>query len=68
MIERLPDDYTFLEKYDCVCCECGHDFFICPSLLMLGGINSGSGSCSKCKAFLRFKIDVKNQIAISSLF
>ncbi len=66
-VERFQDGYELLEKYDCVCSECGHCFFIVPSLLMEHGINHGNCVCSKCKKGLRVKIDIENNVAISSI-
>ncbi|MBL8060614.1 MAG: hypothetical protein JNK63_07880 [Chthonomonas sp.] len=47
----------FKETYGCKCSECGYEFAAKPSLLMLSGVNKGSGSCIECKTLLRLSID-----------
>lgn len=39
-----------------VCPACGDEAVACASLMMQSGINSGCGSCVKCKLFLHLAI------------
>jgi len=48
----------FKERYDFVCCSCGHEQWAKPSIMMTGfGMNQGHGSCLKCKKFLHLEIE-----------
>lgn len=65
LTERIPDEYQFKDKYDCVCYNCNTEFFFKPSLLMIHGINHGYSICLKCRAELNLKIDLDNGIGQS---
>ena len=66
-MERITLE-SLKDKYDVKCCVCGHEFYFTPSIMMFLGINSGHGSCSKCKNFLRLKINQETGEGSSLLF
>lgn len=48
----------FKKSYEFICCKCGYKQHAKPSIMMVGfGINSGQGSCIKCKEFLHLEIE-----------
>ena len=52
-------------RYDVKCSECGHEFQAAPSLAMKFGENTGHGTCSKCKTFLRLTLDDNQERMLS---
>jgi transcription elongation factor Elf1 len=53
-------------EYDFDCCYCGHKQKAHPSIMMVGfQMNSGGGSCLKCRKYLRLQIDENNERMIS---
>jgi NAD-dependent SIR2 family protein deacetylase len=48
---------TFKERYPCTCIKCGKEFDVAPSWTMTEfGMNSGSGTCTGCKTYLKLTI------------
>lgn len=62
--ERL-DRSKLKDRYDFTC-PCGFEGTAAPSLAMHSGLNLGSGTCPECGAFLRLRIDAKNERIESS--
>ena len=55
--QKFKREY-FKKKYDFVCCNCGHEQWARPSMMMTQfGMNQGHGSCLKCKEFLHLEIE-----------
>ncbi len=55
--QKLQREY-FKEKYNFICCNCGYEQGVKPSIMMTGfGINSGHGSCLSCGEFLHLEIE-----------
>jgi len=50
-------DFELKERYDFACAKCGHEMQFAPCIFMQMGINSGSGKCTSCGAFLKLYID-----------
>jgi len=49
------------QRYECEC-TCGFTFYACKSLFQQWGlIDSGSGSCPKCKVFYNLTLDEENK-------
>lgn len=49
------------ERYKVVCSECENTFYACKSIAQeCGMLNSGCGSCPKCKTFLNLTYDEKS--------
>ena len=46
-----------IDRYSCVCVQCGYEFEAARSLWMDMGLNSGHGSCPKCRTFLHLEIE-----------
>ena len=53
------------QQYDFTCPKCEHKQFLHKSMAMEMGINTGSGSCLKCKTFLHLEItpDLNGEMA-----
>lgn len=49
------------ERYKGVCPVCGKENWICKSLAMEMGINTGVGSCLRCKTFLHITFNPERQ-------
>lgn len=47
------------DRYDFACAACGHEMQFAPSVAMrdFGLKDAGHGSCSKCKTFLKLRIN-----------
>lgn len=55
-IEKKRD--VFLKRYPFDCPQCGKGMSAAPSIMMTEfGINSGTGTCIYCKAFLHLEIE-----------
>lgn len=55
--QKFKREY-FKKSYDFTCCNCGCKQWAKPSMNMTQfGINSGCGSCLKCKEFLHLEIE-----------
>ena len=55
--QKLKREYL-KKRYNFVCCNCGYKQSAKPSIMMVGfGINTGHGSCLKCKKFLHLEIE-----------
>lgn len=49
------------KRYKGVCPVCGKENWICKSIAMEMGINSGHGSCLRCKTFLHIAFNPERQ-------
>lgn len=58
--DKLPGNLELKGRYNVSCCKCDHEFSFAPSMAMRTGFNTGHGSCSECKTFLRLTIDTIN--------
>lgn len=67
-IDKLPRDLELKERYNASCCKCGHEFSFAPSMAMQTGFNTGHGSCSDCKTFLRLTIDTSDNTGKSKIW
>ena len=60
--ETAPVDETDSRKrYKGICPVCGKELYICKSLAMLIGINTGHGCCLGCKEFLHMEFNEQRQ-------
>lgn len=49
------------KRYPGVCPKCGKEMYICKSIAMIEGINTGTGTCIGCGLFLHIEFDSANQ-------
>lgn len=56
------------ETYPCTCAFCDKIFRAAPSLMMVFGINSGHGKCTRCHILLHLAIDPNNERMISTVY
>lgn len=60
--ETAPvDESDTRKRYKGICPVCGKELFICKSLSMLMGINTGWGSCLGCETFLHMEFNEQRQ-------
>jgi len=44
------------ERYDFTCPKCGKQLWAAPSMFMQMGVNSGRGTCPRCKKFFHLEV------------
>lgn len=60
--ETAPvDESDSRKRYKGICPVCGKELYICKSLAMLMGINTGHGSCLECGTFLHMEFNEERQ-------
>ena len=60
--ETAPvDESDTRKRYKGICPVCGKELYICKSLAMLMGINTGHGSCLDCETFLHMEFNEQRQ-------
>lgn len=64
-MNEFPQGLILKDSYPFMCSECSHEMFLVPSIIMIMGLNSGHGTCSKCKTFLHLEINADNETAKS---
>lgn len=61
----MPNVAELEPHYPFACATCGHEQNARPSIFMEMGINTGSGQCLNCAAYLHLEIAVDNTRMIS---
>jgi transcription elongation factor Elf1 len=49
------------KRYEGICPKCGKTMYICKSIAMIEGINTGTGNCPQCGLFLHMKFNQEEQ-------
>lgn len=67
VIEQLKETTTPMgatdtrERYPGTCPKCGQKMFICKSIAMVMGINTGTGTCRACGLFMHIEFNSESK-------
>ncbi len=65
-MKKLSSELILKKSYDFTCVVCGYEQCAKPSMMMdVFGINSGHGSCLRCRTFLHLEIEPDGEFMIS---
>lgn len=59
IIEKMKE--TAEKRYKGICPRCGKEMYICKSIAMFSGINTGTGTCIGCGLFMHIKFNQERQ-------